>query len=69
MILFKNVIFSHEKVIMYMKRPTRNVKPNGDATAFVQRSKHMSARNTQKIKFASYSVYTTSLQRPHDVPT
>jgi len=29
-----------------------------------------SPRNTPKnIKFVSYSVYTTSLQRPHDVPT
>ena len=28
-----------------------------------------SPRNTPKnIKFASYSVYTTSLQRPHDLP-
>ena len=51
------------------------VTPNGVATAFVQRSKTMSARcgNAAKyalnIKFASYSVYTTSSQRPYSVHT
>jgi len=56
LILFKNVIFSHEKVIMYMKRPTRNVKPNGDATAFVQRSKYMSARCGVDAKYTKNQI-------------
>ena len=49
------------------------VTPNGDATAFVQRSKTMSvrcgiaAKYGLNIKFARYSVYTTSSQRPYSV--
>ena len=57
----------HKEIAIKCKAP---VTPNGDATEFVQRSKTMSTvgspRNTPKtIKFVSYSVYTTSSQRPY----
>jgi len=55
------------------------IKPLSHQTALPQRLYSVlkpcqravgSPRNTRKnIKFVSYSVYTTSSQRPHDVPT
>jgi len=49
--------------------------PNVDAIAFVGRSKNLSARcgvatkHALNIKFACYSLYTTSSQRPYSVHT
>ena len=51
------------------------VTPNSDATALVQRSKTLSARcgigaeYAKNTKFTSYSMYTTSSQRPSSVHT
>jgi len=47
------------------------VTTNGEATAFVQRSENLSARcgsprnMLKNIKFPSYSMFTTFLQRPY----
>jgi len=55
--------------------PKAPVTPNGDATAFEQRSENLPARcevaakDDKNIKLASDSVPTLSLQRSHDVPT
>ena len=68
---FKNYIITKSKTCISIAPVTQN----GDGTAFVQRSKNLSVRcavadkYAQNIKFASYSVYTTSSQRPYRVHT
>jgi len=74
-IIKKTISFLQNKsfsfIILLDKAP---FTPNGDATAFVQRSKTMSARCGVAAKYTpiniesvSYSVYTTSSQRPYSV--